>query len=264
MTNRALTVGINAYASAPLSGCVNDAMDWRGALQQRGYYVGTLLDENATKETILDALRTRVAASRFGDRLVFQYSGHGSWVPDLSGDEPDRRDEVLCAIDYENGGLITDDELAEVFAQKRFGVRIMVISDSCHSGSVNRFADIRDFKQPRFLAPSAFLDGADLDTAYRHYVRSDRQVTVPRNGTGTLLLSGCADEEYSYDAYINGRYNGAFTRVALDVLEAYRAQYGRDPSMTVWHKRVRAELPSRQYGQSPQMYASLWQRGWRL
>lgn len=271
-TKLALTVGINTYPNAPLSGCVNDATDWRDLLQERGYYVATLLDELATKKTILDALRTRVARARWGDRIVFTYSGHGSWVPDGNGDEADGRDEVLCAYDYEDGGLILDDELAEVFAARRAGVRVVVISDSCHSGTVSRFVDpsrlFIEAKKLRYVDPSTFLTRPSQVAAMTK-VRALPATTAPRTSAGTVLLSGCSDEEYSYDAFINGRPNGAFTEAAIrtfrreenaaNVLPAPRA-----PRISRWHKEIRQGLPSADYPQSPQLYASLWQRTWTL
>ena len=37
MNRTALCVGVNAYPSSSLAGCVNDALDWRDALLLRGY-----------------------------------------------------------------------------------------------------------------------------------------------------------------------------------------------------------------------------------
>ena len=45
---KALCIGINSYASAPLAGCVNDALDWAKFLTIRGYATATLLDSAAT------------------------------------------------------------------------------------------------------------------------------------------------------------------------------------------------------------------------
>jgi len=60
------------------------------------------------------------------------------------------------------------------------------------------------------------------------------------------LLSGCNDEQYSYDAYINGRYNGAFTRTAID-------NFRLGDSYRQWYARIRTVLPSERYAQTPQL-----------
>ena len=60
----ALTVGINAYAAAPLAGCASDAHDWTLALADRGYQVTTLLEADATRARITAELAARVSLAR--------------------------------------------------------------------------------------------------------------------------------------------------------------------------------------------------------
>ncbi len=250
MKRLALCVGINDYpgTGSDLSGCVNDAWDWSSALQERGFVTQVVLDGRATREVVLGRLRTLVAALRYRDRFVFTYSGHGSWIP---GNEADGRDEVLVMSDLE---YIVDNELHEVFSKVPFGAQATIVSDSCHSGSVHRFLNPhrRDDhpKAPRFLAPEHILVGAELARA--------RQVEqIPARGSsrpGPVLLSGCDDHEFSYDAWFNGRANGALTWHALEALK-------KDPrTMTEWHDQVRAWLPTDRYAQSPQLQGSRWQR----
>ena len=142
MAKKAICIGINDYpgTGSDLSGCVNDAKDWQAALAQRGFAVDMLLDSQATKQTMYDQIRILVKEARPQDLVVITYSGHGSWVPDLDSDEPDARDEVLCPYDISQNRPFTDDELHSIFAERDRGVRIVLISDSCHSGSVIRLA----------------------------------------------------------------------------------------------------------------------------
>ena len=44
-----------------------------------------------------------------------------------------------------------------------------------------------------------------------------------------VLLSGCTDKEYSYDALIDGAYNGAMTFHAIHAIRAadYQITYGQ-------------------------------------
>lgn len=265
----AVCVGINKYPSAPLNGCVNDARDWAHLLEDRDYTTRVLIDGTASKKTIMDSLRAAVSALRYRDTLVFTYSGHGSWVPDYSGDEPDHRDEVLCAYDYENGGLITDDEIYDVTSNRAFGTRVIILSDSCHSGSVHRFAggvpQVQPVRAPsvytggservRFMPPDMFLSGSEL-------VRAERAAEMPARGTsrrGSILISGCADDEYSYDAWISGRYNGAFT---YNAIRAFEPQL----SMKQWYNRiVPSRLPVSTYPQTPQLQGTWYQKTfWRM
>jgi len=97
MSNRALCVGINDYpgTNMDLAGCVNDARDWRALLERRAYVVDTLLDREATRARIVDALRATIAQATDNDCVVFTFSRHGSWLPDDHRDEPDARDERM-------------------------------------------------------------------------------------------------------------------------------------------------------------------------
>jgi len=71
-----------------------------------------------------------------GDIFFLTYSGHGGQLPDKNGDEPDGQDETWCLYD----GQLVDDELYAKWAKFKPGVRIFVLSDSCHSGSVVKLA----------------------------------------------------------------------------------------------------------------------------
>lgn len=120
---RALCVGINDYpgTGSDLEGCVNDARDWQRVLAQRGYDVTVLLDGKATRAAMVNALTALIGEARSGDTAVFTYSGHGSWLPDQSGDEADARDEMLCPYDVARGQYLLDDDLAEISGARRPG-----------------------------------------------------------------------------------------------------------------------------------------------
>ena len=144
MAKYALCIGINDYPGTEndLSGCVNDANDWATALSKRGFATTKMLDKQATGKNMRAAITAAIAKANAGDLVVIQYSGHGSYVPDDDSEEPDGKDECLCPYDINSKGPITDDELFEIYSAKKTGVKLLVISDSCHSGSNARFAPI--------------------------------------------------------------------------------------------------------------------------
>ncbi len=255
MSNQALCVGINDYPGTnnDLSGCVNDANDWKAELQKRGYQVTTLLDAQATRKNMVDALNTLVAGGASGDKLVFTYSGHGSWLADDDGDEPDGRDEMLCPYDIGSNHYLLDDDLADIFGRKKTGVDLYFISDSCHSGSVARFAPaMAGLEQPRFpkarfLPPGTFLKSADALAGMRRVALA---TTTTRQKYAALLAAGCQDIQSSYDAEFSGRANGAFTYVALRAL-------GKNPaSPKAWMAEIRKHLPAPVYPQTPRLFGS--------
>lgn len=241
-------------------GCVNDANDWKSALEKRGFAVDLLLDAQATKKNMSDQIRILVKEARPKDVVVITYSGHGSWIPDLDNDEPDARDEVLCPYDIGQNRPLSDDELHTTFAERASGVRIVLISDSCHSGSIIRMAPPpaeATGLQIRFLAPESFLPPDSLQIAAARATR--RPIGMPRT-FGGVMLSGCQDTEYSYDASFNNRPNGAFSYFALKSLQSLSA----GATYKDWHKTIRESLPNRLHPQTPNLLGTRAQKAWKL
>jgi hypothetical protein len=42
-----------------------------------------------------------------------------------------------------------------MFSRVKRGVHLTVISDSCHSGSVTRLIESKEYRKPRFLSPDS-------------------------------------------------------------------------------------------------------------
>jgi metacaspase-1 len=268
MTKYGLCIGINNYpgTGSDLAGCVNDANDWAKTLKARGFTVKQLFDRQATGKAIRAAIQSTLASAKSGDLVAIQYSGHGSFVPDTNGDEPDGTDEYLCPYDISSKGPITDDEVFDLFSAGPSGVRVVMISDSCHSGTVARFAPIKTppttnaknapQRKVRFLPPGAFL--SPRESAKLGVRRAMRPSSPPGRYAG-LLLAGCQDTEYSYDAYFQGRANGAFSFVALRALAKLPAK----ATYADWYNAIRKMLPSQQYAQTPNLYGSQSMKKWK-
>jgi hypothetical protein len=269
MALRALCIGIDDYpgTDGDLAGAVNDARDWAAALRKRGFQVNMLHDRKATGAAIRKGIRDLLKRCTAGDLAVIQYAGHGSFVPDKDGDEPDGTDECLCPHDVKRRGVIKDDELFELLSDRPAGVRVVMISDSCHSGTVARFAPISTppttagrgapRRTVRFLPPAAYLP--KRQTAQLGARRARRPASPPGR-YACLLLAGCQETEYSYDAYFKGRANGAFSFVALRALKALKP----GGTYAEWHKAIRRSLPSRQYPQTPNLYGSGQMKAWKV
>ena len=142
---RALCVGIDTYSVSPLSGCVNDAQEWRRTFQALGFEEPKMLTNGeATRSTILGELSALLSSSHAGDVVAFQFSGHGTQLPDLNGDEAGGdtpgEDEAMCPVDFDQGRFVIDDDLAAVFDKIPEGVSVTIFADCCHSGSNTRLA----------------------------------------------------------------------------------------------------------------------------
>lgn len=250
----ALVIGTNyPGTSFQLAGCVNDAHDWNELLEARGFDTHLLLDDQATRDEILAALEQLTYPLGRGDLLVVTYSGHGTWVPDSSGDEADNRDEAICPTDLRQAGVITDDDLYNIFSARTYGSHIAMISDSCFSGTLARLlpplTPKPDHHAVRFLPPEQWV-GPDVGLDARWFTAS-KTPARGRMRSGALVLTGCGENEYSYDANFGGRPNGAFTRVAIDALSQFDAAL--EVRYRDWWKAIRGRLPSVDYPQSPQL-----------
>lgn len=267
MARNALCIGINNYPGThmDLQGCVNDANDWAAALGERGFKVAKLLDDQATKAAMVAAMNDLIGKGRKGDCLVITFSGHGTYQPDEDGDEVDGLDEALCPYDLQlRGEALIDDEIREIFGARKAGVRLVLISDSCHSGTVTRAARAEKDAdtRPRFMPMGNWLPDKLLP---KNRAGKPAATMIAPAGTspllgaysnklGDLLLSGCKEgpNNYSYDARIGGRFNGAFTYYALKALKILK----EGATYADWHKAIVKHLPSASYPQSPQIVGS--------
>lgn len=265
MKKVSLSIGINNYpgSSNDLNGCVNDANDWQNLLKSKFSFQDNtlLLDSQATKNNILKNLNKLVSKLGDGDVGVFTFSGHGTWVYDQGSDESDNRDEAICAYDKN----ILDDDFRDVLSKLNPKARLTVISDSCHSGTVTRMMLSREMAlRAKSFATFAIegFENIDINSLVPRYMppknKSDAIKTLtlpirkrflyPERNMNELLLTGCNATEYSYDAYINNRYNGAFTAFAIGIIKSnHKITYKE------LHNKIRTILPSNRYPQSPQL-----------
>jgi hypothetical protein len=121
---RAVCIGIDDYPTSPLAGCVNDAREWRTALQDRGFETTLLTNGQATRSGLIRALSDLIDGAQPGDVLVFQYAGHGTHVDDVDNDEDDGQDEALVPFDYEDGNFLIDDDIGDLMDRVPEGVKV--------------------------------------------------------------------------------------------------------------------------------------------
>jgi hypothetical protein len=203
--------------------------------------------------------------------FFLSYSGHGGQVPDVTGDEDDKQDETWCLYD----GQLLDDELYYELSRFAAGVRILVLSDSCHSGTVTRDLPLtvvilptgqppqRPKLMPRSVALRTYRDNkefydklqhdveaaaghkiVDPDTALAQVSASGRlSAIVKQFKPAAILISGCQDNQTSMD----GQHNGAFTEQVLAVWNNGRF----DKTYAAFHAAVRARMPPTQ---SPNLF----------
>ncbi len=263
MANRAaLCVGINTFKNYPgsnLNGCVNDANAMKGLLKDflgfTDHDITVLVDAHATKAAIMQHLKDMVAGAKAGKfaYLIFSMSSHGTQVPDVHGDEPDRLDEAFCPTDLaeKKGGwdpnhVIVDDELAALFGQLPPSVLLETYLDTCHSGTGLRALDLLPGRRPRFLPPPS---AALVEEMEGKRLRGLGRVMLEKGLPHQILWAACRADQTSADAYIGGSYHGAFTYYFEKEMRACKNQLSRNAVLA----KVRADLKAGHYPQVPQL-----------
>jgi len=217
---KALLVGINAYPQSPLFGCVNDVVKMAEHLQRNeGFAPGDIrivCDDRATKAEISRGLTWLTQGSAPGDVLLFHFSGHGVQMPSIDPAEPDGLDECICPVefDWSEGRLIRDKELAALFATVPEGVALTWISDSCHSGDLQReLSRIPNVLSRRLVPPP--------DIAWDIQARRASGMRPKRQTFRGLLLAACRSDQTAADAAMGprGQRHGAFTYTLLSAVE---------------------------------------------
>ena len=258
--NRALLVGINKYPGSPLSGCVNDVTDMAEFLVDRCGFkssdIRMIVDGRATTKAISTRLAWLVRGAKAGDRLLFHYSGHGAQVATRNANEElDGRDEVICPVDFDwsDEHLIRDKQFHELFQTIPDGVEFNWVSDSCHSGDLDR-----ELPHPGQHLPLSkrMLPPADIQWRNRAAVESKvelRGLVRVAQELNLGLITGCRSDQTSADAWFSDRPNGALTYYLLRALES---PAGLKEPLAHLIPAVRSALKRAGYSQQPQLEGS--------
>jgi hypothetical protein len=190
---RALVIGLNSmtvrnYAGfAKLTVAETDARDVAAIARSKGFATKTLLARKATTKAVKAEIAAAAAALKSGDIFLLSFSGHGDQLPDRNRDESDVRDEAWCLYDKR----LIDDELAELWAKFKPGVRVLVLSDSCHSGTILA-VDYGAFGRAR---------------------RKEHKAGLKKIQASVLLISACQDNEKAYEDRPNSVFIAALKRI---------------------------------------------------
>jgi hypothetical protein len=210
-----------------LTACEADAISMKTIAESCGYATRVLLTDSATRTSVGEAIRHAAGSLVAGDIFLVSYAGHGGQVPDANGDEPDAADETWCLYD----GQLIDDELHQLWKGFAAGVRVLVFSDSCHSGTVTRAArceldldaaakDLLSFgiqtPRYRFMPPAAALNTYRANKDFYNSLGKSVPSELGAPDATVRLISGCQDDQTSADGPFNGLFTGTLLKVWND------------------------------------------------
>src|SRR5207244_998032 len=151
-----LHIAVNApdpaqFPGAPvLKGCDNDARAMARIASANQFIVDPLLLGRAATADVVKK-RILYAASELqqpGDVFFLSFSGNGSRIPSMEEPQDEPLDSAWVLYDR----MLLDDELYELWTKFAPGVRVLVLSDSCSSGSVISLATTAELRSET-LAP---------------------------------------------------------------------------------------------------------------
>jgi hypothetical protein len=232
---KSILFGLNYNGTnSQLNGCINDAKLIEKRIQDSGFTeIKLITDETSvkpTRENILLEFKNLLSDGVEGDLLFVYYSGHGSYTIDRNGDELDGRDELIIPLDF---NAIRDDELKTIIQENlKPNVTLFCLFDCCNSGTA-------------------------LDLKYQCLERLnyDNFTENPRNletNGNVILLSGCRDEQYSYESLVNDKVQGAMSWAFNEITNT-----NANISWRELLKTMRTRVKSAGFNQIPQLSSGL-------
>lgn len=207
-----VVIGIDTYKNyGTLDGAVNDAKILAGSLKGIGAkQVKLLLDDKATRDEIKKAWDEVSGQAKTGDTVFFTYAGHGAQQPErVKGTEADGQDEFYVLANFNESGpdtyeRLVDDDLQEWFS-KRPDLNIILVSDSCHSGTMTRSYKKSKLKyrkaQVRAITNDALPVSSNADIVNEQKTKLDHVIS----------FSGVPDHEEVPEVDIDNQPHGALS-----------------------------------------------------
>ncbi|HUR05885.1 MAG TPA: caspase family protein, partial [Nonomuraea sp.] len=253
-TGRSLHIGLNRVDPTKyidrtgqgwdgrLDWCEKDAQDMAELARAQGFEISVLLTADATADNIAQAIRTAAATLGDGDIFWITYSGHGGYLPDTGGDEPDKRDETWVVYDRQ----MLDDELYREYGAFAPGMRVVVVSDSCFSGGIHG-----GFPRMGYATKAMPDDVARVDQDRRGDVYRSLKAAGPPDETvrenlaaRMVFLTACDEDEEAMVGAKNSVFTDVLRRVwnrgrfEGDYRALYQALTDKSPSFQTPQQRV--------------------------
>lgn len=235
--DRALIIAVDKYPRLPerlqLTGAVNDARAMaKLASVVWGFSsdsIKLLLDQDATSSSIPAAIESwLIAGSSPGDRVLLTYSGHGYFQRSADSTEPTGFDQTLAPSDVARAdavyvNMISDNHIARLLRRLE-GREVMLIIDSCHSGTITRALEPRSRQGPSVVR-SLTADGLTRSLGDSDFDRVRLQGAFAAGHPHVMAWTAVASTELAEeDMSLPGdRRLGVFTRAFVEGLLDRRA-----------------------------------------
>ena len=229
-TKRALIIAVGDYPSDSRWGdisSVNDVPLIKGSLLNNGFLdkdITILLDADATKQNILNALKKLQAQTKKGDIIVIHYSGHGQQIFDDNDEEADDLDEAIVPYDafayysdtYKGENHLRDDDIGNIITNFRNQLgqdgQLLILLDSCHSGSSTRGSIARG-GMPSFVPANWDSNKEDKTKGSAMF----ESVNLDTEAAPFVMITGASANELNYEYEGFGSLSYAFSKAMTDL-----------------------------------------------
>jgi metacaspase-1 len=255
LQGRSLHIGIEEVDPAEYDGrcgskthgAAPDARSMRDIAERQGYQATLLLTRDATREAVLAWIHEAAALSP-EHMLLITYAGHGARFRDADQhEEEDGRDESWCLFD----GYLLDDEIHAALAELPAGMRVLVVSDSCYSGTIIRdgFGQGSDpaivvggtpyTEDMRAIQPAVAAEAYNRRRAFYEPIYAQLRANRTYVTATVLLLAACTEDTVAYDT----REHGKFTAALLEAWDEGRFAGSHEELRAAIASRIAPQLP---------------------
>lgn len=209
-------IDINHYGvSGALKSCENDARYMRTIAHGMGYESELVLTQKATRSKLYELITGLSKTALNGDFVLITYSGHGSYIPDLNHDEEDGMDETWCLYDAQ----LIDDEVFYLLCKFAEGVRVLILTDSCHNKTIYKaLGSTTDYLDKCFATEKSVEIFQSNKKFYENISLLMNEFPKMETGASIITIAACSDTETT-GAGLDQFSLSAFTKSLKDIWE---------------------------------------------
>jgi hypothetical protein len=233
----ALLFGIKDYPKGSqndLRGPLNDLVDIEEIISslRTNFFIKTFRNSQVTRSCFINELRSAIALLKDNDVLFVYFSGHGTKIIDKNNDESDEYDEAIVVYNDEKNDYdyVIDDDIRDSLVNIPDNCSVIIAFDSCFSDTADKAFmpnGVRKYIPNPAIAPDV-----------------KKRISIPKSEIKHIMFAACGEQQTSADAYIDGKFRGAFTCYFKKTF---------NPSMTnlEWINAIKKCLPSSEFDQVP-------------
>lgn len=237
-TKRAVLVGISDYQDNSvhdLEGPIYDVDVLRKVLLEKWGFtnenVATLVDAQATKKSILEAMKELVRVSKEGDTVLIYFSGHGLRAAQLDANV---QTGVLFPYDFKRTTDIKKNAQSLIIAQRDYVEQVLkpldakqvttwLVVDACFSG--NAFRSGQDPREPMQRSTSVEVDLSSVKPTEGAAFGYKNVVFLAASSYSETAMDIAKADFAAYETF-DKKPHGAFTDAWLRVLDRPRDANG--------------------------------------